>query len=531
MLRLGIKNLRRLEAVPPIELKPITVLVGRNSSGKSTFSRTIPLLRQSITTRTSSPILWYGDLVDFADFDGSVFDNQINRDISFIFGIDNIGEQREFEVGADGSIFLIESDSDFNAEVEICIRKHKDGTRISKIILNEAKNKVIFSADFDEAGEATSISVDGVGMDDALTSVSLLLSAGTILPRISFLSKSAKPQNIIPRRGPSLLQTSVREAISTLLKPRLDKRVSAQTMNSLMAPLVNIDVVSKDTLRAIGENSRNRSWAKALREITSTDKQDMYPRLRRLLLLTKFSAYVNSFSDHARRIISSALYIGPARARSDRYYRYQDLSVSEIDPDGKNFAMFLNSLSGSEIDNFSQWIKQYFDYGIGVSRESGHISIKLIQENNTVNIVDTGYGISQILPVLGQIWWANNRRRISRSRELLSLPVIIIEQPELHLHPAHQAKLADAFVHSIQKDDAKKRPSESIQFLIETHSEALINRLGALISEGKVSPSDVQIVLFEPDDENERRTAVKVVNFDQEGQLINWPYGFFSAEN
>ncbi len=69
MLKFGIDNVRRLEHVDPIEIKPITLLLGRNSGGKSTFLRTFPLFRQSLMTRTSSPILWYGDLVDFGSFD------------------------------------------------------------------------------------------------------------------------------------------------------------------------------------------------------------------------------------------------------------------------------------------------------------------------------------------------------------------------------------------------------------------------------------------------------------------------------
>lgn len=81
MIRFGVKNLRRLKAVDPVSIKPITVLVGRNSSGKSTFLRSFPLLRQSIATRSSSPILWYGDLVDFGSFQEVVSDKELNETI------------------------------------------------------------------------------------------------------------------------------------------------------------------------------------------------------------------------------------------------------------------------------------------------------------------------------------------------------------------------------------------------------------------------------------------------------------------
>ena len=224
-----------------------------------------------------------------------------------------------------------------------------------------------------------------------------------------------------------------------------------------------------------------------------------------------------------KEMLGSVLYIGPARARSDRYYRYQDLSVSEIDPDGKNFAMFLSSLPEKQMLSFSSWVKSLFGYGVKVNTRSGHITISLEYENKSVNIVDTGYGISQILPVLGQIWWADNGTRRGARRQPNKAPLLAIEQPELHLHPAHQALLADAFVSGFKSNGASNSEAGT-HFIIETHSEALINRLGALVSEQKLSKEDVQILVFESRDS---KTVVNVANFDDDGQLSGWPFGFF----
>ena len=56
----GIENLRCLSDTGLIKLKPLTILVGQNSSGKSTFLRALPLLRQSVESLTTCPLLWYG---------------------------------------------------------------------------------------------------------------------------------------------------------------------------------------------------------------------------------------------------------------------------------------------------------------------------------------------------------------------------------------------------------------------------------------------------------------------------------------
>lgn len=157
----------------------------------------------------------------------------------------------------------------------------------------------------------------------------------------------------------------------------------------------------------------------------------------------------------------------------------------------------------------------------------------MIEAGVEFNIVDTGYGVSQILPVLAQIWWARERTvtpnldRTSLNPTISSVPTILaIEQPELHLHPAHQALLADAFVGgtNTSKSEAGNRP---VHFLIETHSETLINRLGELVAGGQLAANDVHIVIFEPEEAHEDQSIVRISQFSDDGTLKNWPFGFF----
>ena len=70
----------------------------------------------------------------------------------------------------------------------------------------------------------------------------------------------------------------------------------------------------------------------------------------------------------------------------------------------------------------------------------------------------------------------------------------------------------------------------SVKFVIETHSEAFVNKLGELIADKKVLAEDVQVLLFEEDPEDRTQTSVRVSNFNKDGALINWPYGFFQPE-
>jgi predicted ATPase len=76
----SVKNLRSIEKMDSIELKKINILIGKNSVGKSTFLRSLWLLRRSVTQKAGAPILWYGgpgDQIDFGDFETSIFKNSV----------------------------------------------------------------------------------------------------------------------------------------------------------------------------------------------------------------------------------------------------------------------------------------------------------------------------------------------------------------------------------------------------------------------------------------------------------------------
>jgi AAA ATPase domain len=311
--------------------------------------------------------------------------------------------------------------------------------------------------------------------------------------------------------------------LAEVLSPYLDKRLArSSALSELCVEFLRLPDLNKKAIGPYIDGMGVRSWKRALTKLVEKDPENLLPAVRRIHLAGQLLPLIRSAHSMLSRTIGSMLYIGPARARSERYYRFQELAVSEIDPDGKNFAMFLNSLRRDQLDQLSDWIESLFGYRIDLSRSEGHISINLVDGEKITNVVDTGYGVSQILPVLGQIWWAANRER---SRQPIfadsAISVLAIEQPELHLHPAHQAFLADALV------GAPASPTRRTHFLIETHSEALVNRLGQLVSEGLLRPADVQIVLFEADERDPRRTNTRIASFGESGELIDWPYGFF----
>ena len=225
-------------------------------------------------------------------------------------------------------------------------------------------------------------------------------------------------------------------------------------------------------------------------------------------------------------------YSKPLRLNAERYRRIQGLSVNEVDPSGENLEMVLNNLREKEQKAFSQWTRDTIGCEFSTTQKDGHVSI-LVKDSRTnikENLVDTGFGYSQILPILLSVWKVDMSESSSARRFLYGYIgsqsanyYEAIEQPELHLHPALQAKLIDVF-----SQLASEKKDEKIKFILETHSETMTNRLGYLIYKKKLSPEMVNVVIFDKNDTG--NTTVSQTKFNDQGQLEKWPIGFFDPD-
>jgi hypothetical protein len=130
-----------------------------------------------------------------------------------------------------------------------------------------------------------------------------------------------------------------------------------------------------------------------------------------------------------------------------------------------------------------------------------------------VNIIDTGEGMAQVLPVL--VLGAQARQESSRDA------LIILEQPELHLHPALHAPLADFFCETAMQP---KPPSA----LIETHSENFLQGIQLAILQGRLESSRVGVYWVQQLDDGS--STVELITFDDQGRPSRWPPGVFAED-
>ena len=124
-----------------------------------------------------------------------------------------------------------------------------------------------------------------------------------------------------------------------------------------------------------------------------------------------------------------------------------------------------------------------------------------------VLITDVGFGVSQILPVIVLCYYAPEGS------------TLILEQPEIHLHPRVQAGLADVFI-----DAAKTR---GVQIIVESHSEHLLRRLQRRVAEEQLSADETALYFAATKDGESLLTTLELDLF---GTIKNWPEGFFGDE-
>jgi predicted ATPase len=224
----------------------------------------------------------------------------------------------------------------------------------------------------------------------------------------------------------------------------------------------------------------------------------------------KYLYILNSAAEIVDRSCSALSFIGPLREHPHRLYEVIGDDPKHVGIRGEYAPEILFRMRNSEIMNqVNDWIRK-FDFGWQINCTeitSGAYSIQLTRAEGSpaVNLSDTGFGLSQILPIIVQCFFGREN------------DIIVMEQPEIHLNPRLQALLGDLFAVVASKGKA---------VVIETHSEHIILRLRRLIAEGTLKAEQVAVYYT---DKNEDVSSIKEIPISDNGHINPkmWPEKFF----
>ena len=205
-------------------------------------------------------------------------------------------------------------------------------------------------------------------------------------------------------------------------------------------------------------------------------------------LVTTVSEYdiervIQRAENHTNRLLERVIYLGPLRNFPKRDYRWTGAAPATVGHRGEQTIQVLLSDKTATVDGVSTWMRKL---GLADSLSlkqvdsDGRIWEPIVEQQDEgpkVNIADVGFGLSQIMPVIVA---------------LLSAPagaLVILEHPDIHLHPRAQSALADLLIEVASTSD--------IQILVESHSEHLLARIQRRIAEsarsdGDLAPEDVR---------------------------------------
>ncbi len=241
--------------------------------------------------------------------------------------------------------------------------------------------------------------------------------------------------------------------------------------------------------------------------------------------------FVQALNIEQEKLFKSIHYLGPLRTKTDRLYTWAGITPESVGFAGENTVAAILAARDRKISlgyrksakpleeivalklTEMGLIEEFKVNQISDQRQEYEVKVRTRGSKDWVDLPDVGFGISQVLPVLVQCFYAPPGS------------IILMEQPEIHLHPSAQSALADVMIDVINsKENGADR---NIQLVIETHSEHFLRRMQRRIAENAVSEEKVSAYFA-----NIAKTpaTLEPLQIDLFGNIQNWPENFFGDE-
>ncbi|MBH0164368.1 DUF3696 domain-containing protein [Fictibacillus sp. 7GRE50] len=503
-----LENIKSFLDSGDIEIKPISIFVGRNSSGKSSLLRFPVMLSQTFTEDIFTPFLFFGKQIDYGNFD-DVIHNHNGDEIKFSFGFSKkqimaqpVSHHALYRTNITrDKIRGILSDLD-DYSIAVTVTKHNKKIVVKEFIFSNNGSKLF------------------------------TIIRNTKNKYNLHLHKFIKDNQLVNFQNSNKIDINIRfNKFIPQLEIFSDGLMEQLFKISDVDKLINDELFNKNLIRDLVRDYDFNRIIKSLEEVGFDDRyNEIFSRQESYFsTIIIIDTLLRSLNRIFTMFSNTLSYIGPFRKDPERIYRESESSFMDVGKNGENASMILRQSQQSKdrlLTNVSNWFQDSMGYKINIEEiENSNLFKLMVSSGNgeiSHNIMDVGYGVAQVLPIVTQIYYENTmddeiRRNLYRYGRKKTF---IIEQPELHLHPAAQSSLADLFVQKVID-------SKGVNILVETHSEHFIRKLQVLVADPKVALTNNDVGIYYVD-KMEGHSVVNKINLNSKGQFIEkWPSGFF----
>lgn len=485
-----VNNVKSFKDSGIIEFKPITIFVGKNSCGKSSLLRFPVVLAQTAISNTDSPIMLYGKMIDYGNYEDVVFGKQegkIQFEIHYDIDIHNVQDSRY-------NMF------DFPEEEEENEERFEEIRDVSLKVSLDRRDKRMH-VDFVE------LCID----NECLSGFYSEEDGYRIELNYIYHNYELFPEKYVMYANEIYFQT---------FYPFYDMR---EVFSAIVGLVMNADGTPVDMEK--GQEVYNKLYNMA-NPFGEEDLSEEEIKIKRIKDGLEYASTIMSHIYQNTQVESRLItYIGPFRENPERVYRDSESQSLNVGVRGENVSTLLIRDFQKKhhlIDEISEWLYRTMGYKLCIN-DMGSSLFQIMLENDKgikSNILDVGFGISQVLLIITQVIRMSLVSRRIRGGESID-ETLFIEQPELHLHPAAQAELADIFVKCVTENPGKT-------LVIETHSEHLIRKLQVLIADKSCPFKEDDICIYYVDKNDDGVANVQEMEILSNGKFKSkWPTGFF----
>lgn len=223
---------------------------------------------------------------------------------------------------------------------------------------------------------------------------------------------------------------------------------------------------------------------------------------------------INYLAPAVESLFNGMTYLGPLRDYPRPIYTWSGDVPQGVGQRGELAISALLASSTNQVkEPVARWLKDMgliYDFSLAPlaeHRQEYEVKVKKTAHSAEVRLTDVGFGVSQVLPVLVLCYFVPEGS------------ILILEQPEIHLHPSVQSALADVLIEVAQ--------TRHVQIILESHSEHLLRRLQLRMAEGRFDAGQAALYFCKNEDGTSQLTPLQL---DTYGNIANWPDDFFGDE-